>query len=274
MIRSYKEIVKKAEECSNSVNKKYTLGVNSKWSYYFAKAILTPNNDISRIAGFQQAGNPSGTHISRDVSKKDYLDIANRLVKYCEENKQLPNYIRYGDFQIRTRLYTYMLARILIYYNQNKRLPLYVNVNSKAFTKPSESTNKVYDLFVKKFGKISCIDDVMEIISKKFKYGYYYDDQLSNNQVIEKQYGNCTDLTQMVANIAEALDYTVKCIHVKCRSSGTGHVFLKLKKKDGGGWFVRDPAAVCGGKDVSNVWCSDGIILGENPAWWMANRNR
>lgn len=271
-MRTYSETVKKAEECSKSVSKNYKLGINSKWSYYFAKAIITPNKSIEKIRGFEQASKPSGTPISRQIQKKDYLDIAKRLVRYCEENKHLPNYIKYGDYQIRTRLYTYMLARILVYYSQNKQLPAYVTVNNKVFTKPTESYDKVYDAFVKKFGKITYIDDVMEIISRKFKYGHYYDDQLSNNEVINKQYGNCTDLTQMVANIAESIGYQTKCIHVKCRSSGDGHVFLKLKKSCD--WFIRDPAAVCGGNSIDNVWCSNGTVLAENPSWWMANKNR
>lgn len=271
MMKYYKEIISKARECVNSVNKDYTLGISSKWSYYFAKAIITPGKDIKKI-GLEKASKPTGTHISRNIKQKDYMNIAERLVEYCEKNKQLPNYIQYKDYQIKVKLYTYILAKILVYYTQNKQLPAYVTVNSKVFTKPTETHNKVYELFVKKHGKVKCIDDVMEIISNKFRYGYYYDDQLSNKEVIEKLYGNCTDLTQMVANMGESLDYKVKCIHVQCRSSGTGHVFLKLKKD--GDWFVRDPAAVAGGKDITNVWCRDGIVLGENPSWWLANKNR
>lgn len=109
-----------------------------------------------------------------------------KLIEYCEKNKQLPNYIQYKNYQIKVKLYTYILAKILVYYIQNKQLPSYVTVNSKVFTKPTETHNKVYEAFVKKFGKVKCIDDVMEIISNKFRYGYYYDDQLSNKEVIEK----------------------------------------------------------------------------------------
>lgn len=271
-MKSYKEITHKAMECIDSMNKEYKLGVSSKWSYYMAKAILTPNKDIKKIK-LEKASKPTGTHISRNIKQKDYIDIAKRLVEYCEKNQKLPNYIQYKTYQIKVKLYTYILAKILVYNYQNKQYPAYVSVNSKVFTEPTETHNQVYDAFVKKYGKVKLIDDVMEIISNKFKYGYYYDDQLSNTEVINKKYGNCTDLTQMLANIGEALNYKVKCIHVQCKTSGTGHVFLKLKK-EGGDWFIRDPAAVAGGKPITNVWCRDGIILGENPGWWMENKNR
>ena len=39
---TYKQIVGKAKTCKESVEKNQKLGVNSKWGYYFAMAILNP----------------------------------------------------------------------------------------------------------------------------------------------------------------------------------------------------------------------------------------
>lgn len=77
-------------------------------------------------------------------------------------------------------------------------------------------------------------------------------------------------------NNAEAMGYDWKCIHVKCRVSGTGHVFGKFKHKThtNNQWITRDPASVADGGSITSVWCSDGIVLATNPSWWMANRNR
>ena len=271
----YDTIVSNAKKCKTSVDKNYKLGVTSLWSYYFAKSILNPKKDIKKLS-FKQASKPSGTIISRQISKSNYTDMAKRLVKYVEAHKQLPNYITYGQYRIRTRLYTYMFAKILVYYNTHKQLPNYVSITSKAFTKPTETGNTVYDYWVKKTGtKPKYIDDVCDYILKHFNYEFYFDDHKSNKQVIDTKAGNCTDLSQMLSNMAEALGYEWKCIHTQCRQSGTGHVYLKLRK--GGEWFIRDVACIA---DESRycIWCNTdtgaGYKLAENPSWWMANRNR
>lgn len=270
----YDTIVSNAKKCKTSVEKEYKLGVTSLWSYYFAKSILNPKKDIKKLS-FKTASKPSGTSISRQISKSNYTDMAKRLVKYVETHKQLPNYITYGQYRIRTRLYTYMFAKIIVYYATHGQLPNYVNVNSKAFTKPTETGNTVYDYWVKKIGtKPKQIDDVCDYILKHFKYEFYFDDHKSNKQVIDTKAGNCTDLTQMLSNMADALGYEWKCIHTQCRQSGTGHVYLKLRK--GGNWFVRDVACIA---DESRycIWCevpNKGSLLAENPSWWMSNRNR
>lgn len=271
----YKTIVKSAKTIKNNVEKEYKLGATAKWSYYFAKAILKPKKDIKKFA-FNNASKPNGTPISRQIVKKDYLNMCKRLVDYVERKRALPNFITYQtSFKVSVPLYTYALARILVYYDAHGQMPNYVNVNSKAFTKPTETGNTVYDYWVKKIGtKPKQIDDVCDYILKHFKYEFYFDDHKSNKQVIDTKAGNCTDLTQMLSNMADALGYEWKCIHTQCRQSGTGHVYLKLRK--GGNWFVRDVACIA---DESRycIWCevpNKGSLLAENPSWWMSNRNR
>lgn len=44
--RTYKELVNKAKECKTNVKKEYKCKISYKWSYYFAKALITPNKDI------------------------------------------------------------------------------------------------------------------------------------------------------------------------------------------------------------------------------------
>ena len=87
--------------------------------------------------------------------------------------------------------------------------------------------------------------------------------------------GNCTDLMQWLANMAQAMGYDWKCIHVECRVSGIGHVWGKFRHKTytENAWINRDPSAVCG-NSIRNMWCEDGYLLAENPSWWMENLNR
>ena len=275
----YATIVSNAVKCKASVEKHYKLGVTSLWSYYFAKAILYPNKDIQKIQ-FKQASKPTGTRISRQLSKSNYTDMAKRLIKYVEANKQLPNYITTGNYKIRTRLYTYIFAKIIVYQYDHKTLPSTVEVNSRAFTKPSETGNTVYDYFTKIFGKVNSIDEALSKIASR-GYGYYYDDRYSNqesiNRMKNRQGVNCTDSCQVFYNIATALikqdKYRkVECLHVKCQG-GDGHVRLRITLNDGT-YIYRDPAAVLDNGNVASNWCLNGTLLSINPQWFLNNLNR
>ena len=275
---TYNALVKKAKEINTAVKKEYKKP-SGIWSYYFAKEILNPKKAIPKIT-IKGPEKSSGDHFSRQIYRSSYEDMAKRLVKYVESHNQLPNNIKVSTKLMRVSDYTYMFSRILVYYHNHGQLPKYANVNSKAFTKPTETANKVYDLFVKTFGKITCIDDALEKIAGR-GYGYYYDDHKSNAETISaikssshSDDPNCTDATQMMKNVADGTGKykKVDCVHVKCKG-GDGHVYLKVTQKDGS-IFYRDPAAVLSSGVVSKVWCSDGIVLAINPSWWLANLNR
>ena len=277
---TYKEIVSFAKKCTTNVQNNYKIGINSKWGYYFAKAILTPKKDIKRIK-FDKATKPTGTHISRQLTKAVYLDLAKRLINYVEKHEQLPNYITYGNYKIRTRLYTLMFAKILVSYSKNNKLPDTVNVNNKAFTKPTETTNEVYNHFIDVFGSFgNSIDGALDKIKNK-GYGHYYEDMYSNKDTIDRinagKGGNCVDACQVFFNIMKQLialgKYKkVECLHVKCQG-GDGHVRLRITNNKGQ-VFYRDPAAVLDSNDITNNWCMNGTLLAINPSWFIANVNR
>ena len=272
----YSTILQKAKDIKNGVEKEYKL-IASTPSYYIAKAILNHRKDVPDIT-VGMASENKGDYISNQIYQTHYMDMMNRFVKYVETNKKLPSYITWKDKKVKVSDYTYAFARILIYYDKYNSLPKYVNVNSKAYTKPTETGNSVFDYWVKKFGvKPTCIDDVCDYIRDHFNYEYYYDDHKTNKQVIDSKAGNCTDLSQMLSNMADALGYDWKCIHTQCRQSGTGHVYLKLKKKTSNAWFTRDVACIAD-ESTYCIWCDvdqgRGTQLAVNPSWWLANRQR
>ena len=270
----WKDIIKQAQKCKKNVETEYRLGMNSRWAYYFSKAIMTVNTDVKKI-NFTETTKPIGNNISNQIYKKDYFDMCKRLIKYVETHKQMPNYITYKNYKVLPRLATYMFSRILVYYNKNGAFPKYANINSKCFTKPTETGNAVFDYWVKKFGfKPTCIDDVCDYIRDHFEYEFYFDDYKSNQQVIDSKAGNCVDLTQMAVNMAKALGYEWEVIHTECRQSGTGHVYPFRK---GGEWFTRDVACIAD-ESTYCVWCDvedgRGYLLAKNPSWLLENLNR
>ena len=273
---TYASIVAKAKNIKENVEKEYELGEASTWSYYIAKEVIQRTKTVTKIT-VHGASKSTGNDFGRQISKSYYLDMAKRFTAYVEKNHQLPNNIKVNGKWMRVSDYTYMFSRILVYYDTNKKLPSKANINSKAFIKPSESTDTVYDYFVKVFGKVSCIDDALEKIAGR-GYGYYYDDVYSNRQSIDRVKAklgiNCTDATQMMKHVADGTGKykKVEGYHVRCRG-GDGHIFLKITNKDGS-VFYRDPAAVLDNGNVESVWCMNGTHLATNPSWWTANLNR
>jgi len=277
MSYSYETIVDKAKKIKTNVEKDYKIGESTGWTYYICKEVIQRTKTVKKI-GVNGASKSEGNDFGRQITKDEYLDMAKRFTAYVEKNGRLPNYISISNKKMRVSDYTYMFARILVYYDTHKKLPVYVNVNSKAFTKPSETTNEVYDYFVKVFGKISCIDDALEKIAGR-GYGYYYDDVYSNKQSIDRMKNrqgiNCTDSTAVFYNIAQALGYTVRAVHVKCQG-GDGHIRLQVKHKTrtNNQWINRDPAAVLDNGDITSVWCLNGTILSYDPQWFLENLRR
>lgn len=271
---TYKEIVEIAEEITNNVKTKQKTVRSHKWVYYICKGILNPGKDVEKIK-IDNAPKPSKTHISRQMSESQYKSLAKKMVEHIEKKHCLPNYLRWGDYKISEQLYTYTFSRVLVYYAEHGKWDDKITVNQKVFTKPTEKPNDVYTYTCKKFGKkFKTLDELLTFVLKYFSYQGYFDDKKSNKQVTDSKSGNCVDLLQWAINNAEAMGYEWKCIHVKCRISGTGHVFGKFKKKGSSTWFTRDIAAVADGEPVDSVWCNDGQVLATNPSWFLENLRR
>ena len=271
---TYKTILKQAQTCHKNVSKKHKTGMWSWWGYYFAKALLNPKKDVTVIK--IDNTDSKGDYFSQLIGQGKYLSCAKYLTEYCEKHHKMPKNIPYNGKHINNRLFTYLMAKGLIAYNELGKYKTSLNLNSKVFTAPTETGNVVYDYFVKKTGKKpKTLDDILEYVCNYFHYQGYYDDQKSNKQVMDTKAGNCVDLLQWLMNMTEPLGYDSKCIHVQCRTSGTGHVFGKFrhKKNTDGKWVTRDPAAVCQ-NSIHNVWCENGYLLAENPDWFLSNKNR
>lgn len=279
-VYTYKEILNKAKTCKKSVEEKQKLGVNSKWGYFFAQAILNPNKNIEKVK-YTGAPKPSGDAISNQISKADYLALCKRLIAVVQKHKRMANAMTWKNKHIRCRDYVYNFAKILVWYDNNKTLPAYNNINTKVWNKPSEYADEIYEYFVKKLGKFdNTIDGALSLIDGN-GYAGYSDDYYSNKTSIDRMANgsgiNCTDSCHVFFNIALHLiklgKYRkVECIHVGCLS-GVGHVRLRLQLNDGT-WIYRDPASVLDGNGVTSNWCMNGEYWATNPSWFMENLNR
>ena len=272
---TYETIIDEAWKFQIGIMKKYELVESTKWDYYMAKAILQRHSPVKKINVNKASNIDKGNYFSRQIKRSVYLDMAKRLVDYVESHNTIPNTIRIGEKLMGVKDFTNLFSAILVYYSKHGELPKTVNVNSKAFVKPTEDKNTIFTKWVNTFKFTpEYIDDVCDYIRDHFTYQFYFDDQKSNNEVIETKSGNCTDLLQMLINMAEALGYEWKVYHVRCNQSGTGHVYGMFKRD--GDWFIRDIACIA---DESRycVWCeagNGGSLIATNPSWFLSNLRR
>ena len=276
---TYETIIDEAWKFQIGIMKKYELVESTKWDYYMAKAILQRHSPVKKIPVNKATDINKGNYFSRQIKKSVYLDMVQRFITYVETYNQIPNTIRIGEKLMGVKDYTNMFSAILVYYSKHRELPKTVNVNSKAFVKPTEDKNTVFTKWVNTFKFTpEYIDDVCDYIRDHFNYQFYFDDQKSNKEVIDSKAGNCTDLSQLAVNIAEHLGYDWKAIHVRCNQSGTGHIYPMFRKAgvNGGEWFTRDVACIA---DESRycIWCeanNGGSIIDINPSWFIQNLHR
>ena len=272
---TYETIIDEAWKIQLGIMKQHKLVESTKWDYYMAKAILQRHSPVKKIPVNKATDINKGDYFSRQIKKSVYLDTVQRFITYVETHNQIPNTIRIGEKLMGVKDYTNMFSAILVYYSKHRELPKTINVNSKAFVKPTEDKNTVFTKWVNTFKFTpKYIDDVCDYIRDHFTYQFYFDDQKSNNEVIESKAGNCTDLLQMLINMAEALGYEWKVYHVRCNQSGTGHVYGMFKRD--GDWFIRDIACIA---DESRycVWCeagNGGSLIATNPSWFLSNLRR
>ena len=113
--------------------------------YLMSKAIIQIENfnteDIEILYDIQTPKSPSSSLINTDeLSKENYLLIANNLINYIKANKQTPNYASSAIGDIGYYSLVDAFSRILIYYRTNSQMPnvVYIEKNPKS----DESTIK------------------------------------------------------------------------------------------------------------------------------------
>ena len=267
--------------------KKYNYGTIA---YYFTEFIRLNGKKVTDKTIKNNTSNTK-TSINEKITEKDYRDQCKRISQFISKNGKIPSTVATVKSKktVIPSDYIYAFSKIIVFYAGHTRFPatcLYDSsiYNTKSTPKKDKTTvksNEVYEYFVKTFGKITDFDSALTKIKGK-GYGYYYNDKLSNKQVIHNlkkggQKPNCTDISQMLWHIAKALGYEVKAVHMQCKSGG-GHIYLKLKhpKNTKDKWITRDGACVISdnGKPITCVWCSNGTLIDVNPSWFKETLNK
>ena len=224
---------------------------------------------VSDYATLKKTVLKRGTNYQDDALISEFVECA---VQDNTDLSFMPGYVTGSDG---TKYYldtmVDMIRRVSAFEVLNSRSPSTVNVNTENTT--SKVTDAYLSQFISYFGNVTTIDEALAKIKGR-GYKYYYNSVYSTlttlKRIYNKQGVNCTDSSQLFYRLGLALGYDVQFVHVKCKSSGSGHIRLRFRK-NGGAWFYRDPAAVLNGNSIVSNWCIDGQVVAYNPSWVLAD---
>lgn len=116
-------------------NENYTI---QEATYLMSAFVTKPTSEIKKIS-VGGASSPQGDRCNRIVKRKVYKDMAERLTKYIEKNKRLPNYVTITDnHKCSIILFMYQLSKIVSAYG--KDFPNEILINSDDLKKVEPKT--------------------------------------------------------------------------------------------------------------------------------------
>ena len=121
-------------------NKEYNTAI---YVYLLCKQILNLKTEAISPFNVKLPNNTNGDVMNEKVQKDDYLDMAKRIVKYIEQNKQAPSYAKTLSSKKKApyNLYVFCFSKILNFYHENKQLPNYCIFNSKDFSGATQKSS-------------------------------------------------------------------------------------------------------------------------------------
>ena len=285
----FKDIVSIAEDVVEHVQKKKELpgkagGCNKgEYAYILTKSVLNPGKEISKL-NYSYALNPNGDTINKNLTRKEFTDMATDVNKFVSPNKRLPNYDSFQNKKINIDLCIYCFAKIIIFYSKNNRLPNTCEFNSNVFKKTTTTTTAKYTTkggtLCKKLVNICkmSINTHLDVYNamRKFKYEFYKNDVKPQSKTLAAMAGNCTDLNQIAYYALKELGYTVQIVRglVRCSDGKDyGHVWCRIKLN--GKWVHFDASAAAKGKNLGSLICSKMVsVTNINPSWAVTDDGR
>ncbi len=246
--------------------------------YLMSQAIVQLGNsntkDIAYKSGIAAPASPTGDNInSRQLTKDNYLRLANNLVTYMNNHNRAPNYASTGVGKIIFEELIDASARILAFYgDNNNQLPNYVTITYGSSDSSPSGTglNEKNTLSLKELAEYlksttncqvgnSKIKTVVHSLTKdltsdrakaeaiynyvrdKISYSFYYDTKHGAVGTLTAGSGNCVDQSHLLVAMFRTAGLYARYVHGTCKfSSGStyGHVWTQVLIGDT--WTVAD----------------------------------
>ena len=188
--------------------------------------------------------NPTGDAVDGDLTKTQYLDVANRVANFISNNNLIPNYASSDLGRIAYATLVDSFSRVLNYYAEHGALPASVHVKYV-----SPSSKSVSDLAKSLVAGLTSTRDkataLFNYVRDYIEYEFYYDTQKGAEGTLISGSGNCCDQAQLLVAMARAVDLTARFATGYCyftlSGSWYGHVWVQFLVD--GVWVNADPTS-------------------------------
>lgn len=269
----------------------------SEFLYLMSQAIYqignSDNADITYLTSISTPGSPLGDSISsQQLTKSNYIAVANNVAKYIRENKQAPNYASSSLGRIIYEELVDSFSRVLAYYNTNNQLPTYVVINYGSGSIVSSGTgnglnekNTVKDISAYLKSTANCpvgssaiksivnsvtsgltsdsakAKAIFNYVRDRISYSYYYDTKYGAVGTLNAKTGNCVDQSHLLISMFRTAGLAARYCHGTCVfSDGTyGHVWAQVLVN--GYWYVADPISYRNSVGTVNNWNTNSFTL-------------
>ncbi|WP_458402729.1 pseudomurein-binding repeat-containing protein [Methanobrevibacter sp.] len=248
--------------------------------YLMSQAIYQIGNSnstaVSYISGVSAPESPYGDTISsQQLTKDNYITVANNVAKFIVSYKQAPNYASSTLGKIIYEELVDSFSRVLAYYNTEGALPNYVVVtygsgssstasatgtgltqkntasDTSAYLKSTTNCpvgNSAIKSVVNSLtsGLTSDLEKAKAIynyVRDKVSYSFYYDTKYGAAGTLSAKTGNCVDQSHLLISMYRTAGLAARYVHGTCTfSDGTfGHVWAQVLVGDT--WYVVDPTS-------------------------------
>ena len=201
----------------------------------------------------------------------DYIDIADRVYGFNNENMKLPSYANTPLGQMSWQNIIYMYSRILTFYKNQGYMPKYATVTPwkrkppigtsassipdelKQYLKETANCQVSNPTIQNKANALRTAENIFNFVRDAIEYDYYFNTHRGAVKTLLEKIGNCTDLSHLLIALARAVNIPARYVHnssVKFTGITCGHVWVELYVN--GAWIRADAS-------------NNGNTFGNNP---------
>ena len=240
--------------------------------YLMSKAIDELGNsktaDIAIMDSVSAPSSSSGDSLNADLTKANYIKLANAVANFISSNKKAPVYATSTIGKVSYNDLVDSFSRILAFYgNNNNNLPNYVSYKTSSASSGSglNEKNTIKDLTPYLKSSTNCqvnssaIKNIVNSVTKglttsyakanaiykyvrdSVAYSFYYDTKYGATGTLNSKKGNCVDQAHLLVAMFRTAGLPARYVHGTCTfSSGStyGHVWTQVLID--GKWTVAD----------------------------------
>jgi len=228
--------------------------------------------------------NPSESFTSGDITKTEYLKIANSILAFINSNGRVPNYVTtsLGTMNYESLIYDY--SKIMNFYLTNNKLPNYVSVTPgviqsstttsiptslQPYLQPgtyAQSTNPTIEALSASITKglttpYAKAVAIFNWVKNNITYSFYYGTKYGALGTLTSKTANCVDHSDLVVALARAAGIPARYQEGYCDFSDGwyDHVWAQLYVN--GQWYYADTISTANALGVINNWNLNTYIL-------------